>query len=167
MASRVLSKYKSNAENIPAYEKLSFMDIRQITRKICFYEGSMITDPKSLDQNMGVISSIKGKMYCLKLGEVSSSKDFSHYFYSKQFKVKKDKPEPLRRISSNSMYSQLIPNQSVDIWYLLLMKYHIWYYFWSIKGMSENNFEKGEQVSSEDISTENITNEASETIDDP
>ena len=33
--------------------------------------------------------------------------------------------------------------------------------------MSENNFEKGEQVSSEDISTENITNEASETIDDP
>ena len=33
IASKVLTKYKSNAENIPPlYEKLSFMDIRQITR---------------------------------------------------------------------------------------------------------------------------------------
>lgn len=51
----------------------------------------MISDPKTLEKNMGVISSIKGKMYCLKLGEVSSSKDFSNYFYSKQFRVKNKK----------------------------------------------------------------------------
>ena len=113
------------------------------------YLGSMITDPKALEQNMGVISSIKGKMYCLKLGEVSSSKDFSHYFYSKQFKVKREKPEPLKRISSNSMYSQLVPNQSFDIWYLLLMKYFIFDIISEAKKvMSENNIEKSEQVSS-------------------
>ena len=65
----------------------------------------MLTDPKALEQNMGVISNIKGKMYCLKLGELSSSKDFSRFFYSKQFKAKQVKSEPLKRMSSNSMYA--------------------------------------------------------------
>lgn len=66
----------------------------------------MLHDPKTLEQNMGVITSIKGKMYCLKLGEVSSSKDFSHYFYSKQFRIKHQKPEPLAKLSTNSLHQQ-------------------------------------------------------------
>lgn len=61
----------------------------QVTKHI--YAGNMLNQPKCFEQNMGVISSIKGKMYCLKLGEVSCSKDFSHYFYSKQFRVRQQK----------------------------------------------------------------------------
>jgi hypothetical protein len=48
-------------------------------------------DPKAHENNMGVISSIKGKMYCLKLGEVSSSKDFSNYFYFTQYRKRLQK----------------------------------------------------------------------------
>lgn len=66
----------------------------------------MLHEPKTLEQNMGVITNIKGKMYCLKLGEVSSSKDFSHYFYSKQFRLRHQKPEPLNKLSTNSMHNQ-------------------------------------------------------------
>lgn len=50
--------------------------------------GSLFKDKKAHSNNMGVISSIKGKMYCLKLGEVSKPKDFSHYFYTTQYKRK-------------------------------------------------------------------------------
>jgi hypothetical protein len=48
-------------------------------------------DPKAHLANIGVISSIKGKMYCLKLGAVSSSKDFAHYFYSMQYRRQQQK----------------------------------------------------------------------------
>lgn len=50
--------------------------------------GSMIKDKKAHSNNMGVITNIKGKMYCLKLGEVSKPKDFSFYFYSTQYRKK-------------------------------------------------------------------------------
>ena len=46
---------------------------------------------------MGVISSIKGKMYCLQLGEVSNFKDFSHYFYANQYKKKNVQKEAIKR----------------------------------------------------------------------
>jgi hypothetical protein len=82
------------------------MDIQNITRKTMIYSGTMLHEPRALEQNMGVISSIKGKMYCLKLGEVSSSKDFSHFFYSKQFRMKQHRGEPLSKMSSNSIYNQ-------------------------------------------------------------
>lgn len=49
----------------------------------------MLHETKAHENNMGIISSIKGKMYCLKLGEVSSSKDFSRFFYSNQFRIRK------------------------------------------------------------------------------
>ena len=62
-------------------ERLSFKEIQNITK-------NMIKDKKAHEQNMGVISSIKGKMYCLKLGEVSNYKDFSHFFYANQYKRK-------------------------------------------------------------------------------
>ena len=50
-----------------------------------------MNESKLHDNNMGIIASIKGKMYCLKLGEVSRSKDFSRFFYSNQFRIRKDK----------------------------------------------------------------------------
>jgi len=53
--------------------------------------GSMLHDIKPHENNMGIISNIKGKMYCLKLGEVSSSKDFTRFFYSNQFRMRKQK----------------------------------------------------------------------------
>lgn len=46
----------------------------------------MIQDKKVHSHNMGVITNIKGKMYCLKLGEVSKPKDFSYFFYSTQYR---------------------------------------------------------------------------------
>ena len=51
----------------------------------------MMNESKLHDNNMGIIASIKGKMYCLKLGEVSRSKDFSRFFYSNQFRIRKEK----------------------------------------------------------------------------
>jgi hypothetical protein len=48
----------------------------------------MIKDKKAHEQNMGIINNIKGKMYCLKLGEVSNHKDFSRFFYTTQYKKK-------------------------------------------------------------------------------
>lgn len=46
----------------------------------------MIKHNKVQAKNFGVLHSIKGKMYCLKLGEVSKSKELSHYFYTSQYK---------------------------------------------------------------------------------
>ena len=46
----------------------------------------MIQDKKVHSHNMGVITNIKGRMYCLKLGEVSKPKDFSYFFYSTQYR---------------------------------------------------------------------------------
>jgi hypothetical protein len=60
-------------------------------------------ESKVHENNMGIISSIKGKMYCLKLGEVSSSKDFSRFFYSNQFRIRKEKPEPLKKLTPNTL----------------------------------------------------------------
>jgi len=91
------------------------MDIQQITRTSSVILGSMLSEPRALDQNMGVISSIKGKMYCLKLGEVSSSKDFSHYFYTKQFKNKQTKDEPLKKLSTNSMCNRIQALRELNI----------------------------------------------------
>lgn len=48
----------------------------------------MISDKKSHMNNMGIINNIKGKMYCLKLGEVSKPKEFVHYFYTTQYRKK-------------------------------------------------------------------------------
>ena len=60
-------------------ERLTFKDIQNITK-------SMIKHNKVQAKNFGVLHSIKGKMYCLKLGEVSKSKELSHYFYTSQYK---------------------------------------------------------------------------------
>ena len=40
--------------------------------------------------NVGVLTNIKGKMYCLKLGQVGNFKEFSHYFYASQYRRKFD-----------------------------------------------------------------------------
>lgn len=68
----------------------------------------MLKDPTAHEVNIGVISNIKGKMYCLKLGELSSSKDFSHYFFTNQFRRKLAKVEPLRKYSLNEVFSTTI-----------------------------------------------------------
>ena len=65
-------------------------------------------NPKVHDLNMGVISSIKGKMYCLKLGEVSSSKDFSNYFYTNIYRRRLLKPEPLKKLYSNENFTEIL-----------------------------------------------------------
>ena len=57
---------------------------------------------------MGVISSIKGKMYCLKLGEVSSWKEFSNYFYFTQYRRRQNKVEPLKKINTNELFNTTI-----------------------------------------------------------
>lgn len=46
----------------------------------------MLKDKKAHEHNLGVLQNIKGKMYCLKLGEVSNFKQFSHYFYTSQYR---------------------------------------------------------------------------------
>jgi hypothetical protein len=71
----------------PNPERLSMKDIQNITSSIinlCL--ESLIKDTRAHRQNIGVISSIKGKMYCLKLGQMQSSKEFSHYFYVNLYK---------------------------------------------------------------------------------
>ena len=37
------------------------------------------------ENNMGVIHQIKGKTYCLQLGEIDKSKDFPFYFYANRY----------------------------------------------------------------------------------
>lgn len=64
-------------------------------------------DPKLHENNMGVISSIKGKMYCLKLGEVGHPKDFSHYFYFSQHR-NRQRAEPLKKLESNEYFRATI-----------------------------------------------------------
>lgn len=53
----------------------------------------MLKDKVAHSHNLGVIQSIKGKMYCLKLGEVAQFKEFSHYFYTSQYRRKLSKPQ--------------------------------------------------------------------------
>lgn len=66
-------------------QRLTFKDIQNITK-------SMLKDRKAHEHNVGVLHNIKGKMYCLKLGEVSNFKEFSHYFYTSQYRRKLSKP---------------------------------------------------------------------------
>ena len=88
VCSRIIGNTRSRAKTHHSIDmdRLSFKEIQNITR-------SMIKEKKVHSQNMGVISSVKGKMYCLQLGEVSNYKDFSHYFYTNQYK---------RKINSNT-----------------------------------------------------------------
>jgi hypothetical protein len=48
----------------------------------------MFREKKVHTNNMGIITNIKGKMYCLKLGEVSKPKKFTDFFYSTQYRKK-------------------------------------------------------------------------------
>ena len=48
----------------------------------------MMKDRKAHKNNSGVMATIKGKSYCLKLGEVGGQKELSHYFYTTQFRRK-------------------------------------------------------------------------------
>lgn len=61
------------------FDRLTFKDIQNITK-------SMLKDKQAHSHNLGVIQNIKGKMYCLKLGEVAQFKEFSHYFYTSQYR---------------------------------------------------------------------------------
>ena len=60
-------------------ERLSFQEIQNITR-------DMFRNKKAHNHNPGVLTNIKGKMYCLKLGAVGNQKEFSHYFYTSQYR---------------------------------------------------------------------------------
>lgn len=46
----------------------------------------MMKNRKAHEYNLGVLNNIKGRMYCLRLGEVSNYKEFSHYFYTSQYR---------------------------------------------------------------------------------
>jgi hypothetical protein len=48
----------------------------------------MFQEKKVYTNNMGIITNIKGKMYCLKLGEVSKPKNFTDFFFSTQYRKK-------------------------------------------------------------------------------
>ena len=64
-------------------DRLSFKEIQNITR-------TMFKDKEAHDHNTGVITNIKGRMYCLKLGEVGRQKELSHYFYATQYKKRQE-----------------------------------------------------------------------------
>ena len=66
-------------------------------------------DPKAHEHNMGVLSTIKGKMYCLKLGTVSQSKNVEHFFYANQFRRRQQpKSRPLEKLTGNEAFSMTI-----------------------------------------------------------
>lgn len=84
----------------------------------------MIKDKKAHSNNMGVITNIKGKMYCLKLGEVSKPKDFSFYFYSTQYRKK-----------ASSEY------KPTRVWWFYLDNFHFnfnWVFFYNFHCQSQN-----------------------------
>lgn len=63
-------------------------------------EARTTKDPKALDSHMGVLSTIKGRLYCLKLGDVSKSKNAEHFFYCSQYKRLQQKAESLSKITN-------------------------------------------------------------------
>ena len=62
-------------------------------------------NPKAHEHNMGILSTIKGKTYCLELGTVSQSKNVEHFFYANQYRRRQSKPKPLQKLSSNEAFS--------------------------------------------------------------
>ena len=66
---RIIGTNKTKSKTVSSMEKerLSFKDIRNITK-------SMIGNRKAHQENPGVLTNIKGKMYCLRLGEVGKQR---------------------------------------------------------------------------------------------
>lgn len=54
-------RFRAQSASSVEQDRLSFQDIQNITR-------SMFRNKKAQTHNPGVLTSIKGKMYCLKLG---------------------------------------------------------------------------------------------------
>jgi hypothetical protein len=53
----------------------------------------MMREGKVQGQGLGIFHNVKGKMYCLELGQISNFKEFSHYFYAAQYQRRGSNPQ--------------------------------------------------------------------------